>query len=179
MSTRSDGVRCVCAVLDVLTALFVDAGQSGAKGDVATGGNPEEAGNSNTPKLLENLLGKGVMQVACGWSHTAVLLGLHVRVLSILIVWCRNWWCNDVWRSRGHWPGGGHYAAYVYQANLRENGVCVCARVLVLIRCCWLGRVELVVWFVSHSRANGKGTRANVGQQRARTARARRLQVCC
>lgn len=51
-------------------------GQSGAKGDVATGGNPEEAANSNTPKLLENLLGKGVMQVACGWSHTAVLLGL-------------------------------------------------------------------------------------------------------
>eukprot|EP00808_Paulinella_micropora_P000673 g43933.t1 len=32
------------------------------------------ARNSAAPALLEGLLGKGAMQVACGWAHTAVLL---------------------------------------------------------------------------------------------------------
>lgn len=34
--------------------------------------------------LLQPLLGIGVNQIACGWSHTCVLLGALVRMLSIL-----------------------------------------------------------------------------------------------
>lgn len=48
---------------DIYTFGWGELGQTGT-----------ESSSNFTPKLVESLLGKGVIEVACGWSHTAILI---------------------------------------------------------------------------------------------------------